>query len=160
MYPAYAHIAAFMAEYFPTFSEYGQDPATVDVMHDFFVPDLQFFGYMGSSTGPLTFSNRDAFLAYDVSHPWAYERLTPLDMTIDERRKMVFAIIAFEFVERASERVLVKSLGAAQYHLTLDEKSTIKIKRILYFPQRQPPGALSGGDVLGRPPAGWGEREG
>ena len=84
-------------------------------MNDFFAPDLVFTGHMGFPTGPFTYPDRDTFLSYDISHPWAYERLTPLD-------------------------------------LALDENQTIKVKKVPYFPERMPPGVLTGGDVLGRPP--------
>jgi hypothetical protein len=68
-------MARFMEEYLPAFSGYGQ-PATANMMHDYFAPDVEFIGYVGLS-GPQTFRSRDAFLQFDVAHPSSYERLTP-----------------------------------------------------------------------------------
>jgi hypothetical protein len=121
-------------------------------MNDYFAPDLVFTGYMGFPEGLLVYPDREAFLQFDASHPWAFERLTPLDMTVDERRKVVFVIIKFEFVERKSGKVLVEDLGVTQYHLALDDEGTMKIKKLIFFPQRLAPGALTGSDVFGSPP--------
>lgn len=148
----YDNMVKFMEEYFPVYSEYGQDADTVHRMNDYFAPDLVFTGYMGFPEGLLVYPNRDAFLQFDVSHPWAYERLTPEDITVDERRKIVFVIIKFEFVDRGTGEVLVEDRGVTQYHLTADENDTIKIKNLIFFPQRLPPGVPTGSDVFGRDP--------
>ncbi len=132
----YDTMVKFMDEYFPVFSNLGQDAATVHRMNEFFAPDLLFTGYMGFPEGLLVYPDRQAFLDFDISHPWAFERLTPLDLTVDERRGIVFALIRFEFVDRKTGQVLVEELGTAQYHLALDENDTIKIEKLLFFPQR------------------------
>ncbi len=69
-------------------------------------------------------------------------------MTIDERRKTVFAIIKFEFIDRKTGEVLVVERGATQYQLVLDENGSIKIKSFVFFPQRVAPGTLTGADVF------------
>ena len=63
-------------EYFPAYSDFGQDPATVQRMNDYYTPDFVFTGYLGFPE-PWSIPSRDAFLAFDVSHPSSYERLTP-----------------------------------------------------------------------------------
>jgi hypothetical protein len=148
----YDNILEFMEEYFPVFSNLGQDPATVHRMEEFFAPDLVFTGWMGFPEGQLVYPDRQAFLDFDVSHPWAFERLTPLDMTIDERRGTVFAMIRFEFVDRETGKVLVEELGNALYHLALDQDGAIKIKKLLFFPQRLAPGVRPGSDVFNTVP--------
>ena len=143
----YDDIHRFMEEYFPTYSEYGQDPATAHRMHEFYTPDFVFTGYVGLAE-PTIFAGRDAFLAFDVSHPPSYERLTPEDMTIDERRKTVCVVIKFEFINGDTGQVEVVERGMSQYQLVLDEKGAIKIKSLLFFPQRLAPGTLSGTEVF------------
>ncbi len=143
----YDEILEFMREYFPTYSEYGQDAATAERMHDFYAPDLVFTAHVGRPE-PSVFPSREAFLAFDISHPSSYERLTPLHMSIDERQKTVFALIRFEFVERATGRVLVEELGTALYQLADDARGGIEIKTCTFFPQRLPPGSLTGADVF------------
>lgn len=151
----YEQMAAFMEEYFPTYSEYGQDAATAERMNAFYTPDFIFTGHLGFPE-PVVYPSREAFLAFDVSHPSSYERLTPVDMTIDERRQTVFAVIKFEFIDRPTGRVLVEELGATQYQLVLDEEGNIKVKSFIFFPQRAVPGALTGTDVFHREDAGSG----
>lgn len=143
----YEDILEFMQEYFPVYSEYGQDAATAHRMNDFYAPDFVFTGYVGYAE-PVVYPSRDAFLAFDVSHPSSYERLTPESMTIDERGKTVFAIIKFEFIDRETGDVLVEERGATQYQLMLDENGGIKIESFVFFPQRIAPGTLSGADVF------------
>ncbi len=148
----YDNMIKFMEEYFPVYSEYGQDESTVHQMNDFFAPDLVFMGHMGFPEGPLVYPDRKAFLQFDVSHPWAFERLIPEDMTVDERRGIVFVIIRFEFVDRKKGQVLVEDRGVTQYHLALDDNDTIKIKKLIFFPQRLTPGAMTGSDVFDKDP--------
>lgn len=143
----YDDMLAFMQEYFPAYSDNGQDAATVERMHDFYAPDLVFTAYAGRPE-PAVFASRDAFLAFDVSHPSSYERLTPLHLSIDERQKTVFAMIRFEFIDRAAGRVLTEELGTAHYQLVEDEAGGIKIKSCVFFAQRLEPGALTGADIF------------
>lgn len=143
----YDEIERFMTEYFPAYSDYGQDPATAHRMHDYYAPDFVFTGYVGFAE-PTVYAGRDAFLDFDVSHPPSFERLTSEDMTIDERRKTVCVVIKFEFINGDTGHVEVVERGMSHYQLVLDEKGAIKIKSLLFFPQRLAPGALSGTEVF------------
>ena len=145
----YDAMVEFMEEYFPVYSEYGQEPATADRMHDYYAPDFVFIGYVGFPE-PVVYPSAEAFVRFDLSHPSSYERLTAEDITVDERRNVVFAIIKFEFVDRKTGEVLAEERGVSQYHLALDENGTIKIKKLLFFPQRVAPGRLSGAEVFMR----------
>jgi hypothetical protein len=145
----YDNMLKFMEEYLPVFSDFGQDPATVHRMNDYYAPDMEFVGYVGFPE-PLSFAGRDDFLAFDVAHPSSYERLTPLELSVDEKRKVVVAVLKFEFIDRKTGDVLVEERGVTQYHLGLDENGTIKIKKLLFFPQRLAPDTLSGADIFFR----------
>jgi hypothetical protein len=136
-----------MERYFPAYSDYGQDPATARQMCDYYAPELMFTGYVGSME-PTVFRDRASFLEFDVSHPASYERLTPEEMAVDERREQVFAIIRFEFIDRKTGAVLAEERGATLYQLMLDERGAIKIKHLVFFPQRLPPGVLSGAEIF------------
>lgn len=146
----YDNIVKWMKEYFSVFSEYGQDPATFQRMNDYFTPDFEFVGYVGAPQGPKVMPSRDDFLQFDISHPSSYERLTPEDFTVDERRKVVVVIIKFEAVERATGKVLAQERGISHYQFVTDENNTIKIKRLLFFPERVPPGTLTVADIFAR----------
>jgi hypothetical protein len=143
----YDSMVAFMRDYFPAYSDLGQSPATVHRMHDYYTPDLVFIGYVGLPE-PKVYPDRAAFLEFDLSHPSSYERLTVEDMTVDERRGTVFAIIKFEFVDTSTGAVLAEERGATKYQLVLDQDGTIKISSFVFFAQRLPQGALSGTEIF------------
>ena len=145
----YDEIVAFMAEYFPVYSELGQVPATADRMYEYYAPDFVFTGHVGLPE-PVIYPSAEDFVRFDLSHPSSYERLTPEDIAVDERRGVVWALIKFEFIDRETGRVLVQERGVSQYQLALDEDGAIKIKKLLFLPQRLPPGTLSGADIFRR----------
>ena len=144
----YDNIVKWMKDYFKTYSTYGQDPKTAHRMHDYFAPDLEFIPYIASLRGPVT--SRDDFLHNTTSHPSSYEKLTPEDIAVDERRRVVVALLRREIIDTKTEEVLVKKSSIAHYQLVLDENNTIKIKKIRFFWQDLPPGALEVVDVFGR----------
>lgn len=144
----YDNIVKWMKEYLRVYSEYGQDPATVHRMHDYYAPDLEFITYFGAPS--ITTTSRDDFLRHAVSHPSSYERLTPEDITVDERRKVVVVIIKFEAIDRKTGEVLVQERGISHYQLVLDENNAIKIKKVRFFREDLPPGTLRVSDVFRR----------
>ena len=144
----YDNIVNWMKDYFKVYSTYGQDPKTAQRMNDYFTPDLEFIPYIAALRGPVT--SRDDFLRNTTSHPSSYEKLTPEDIAVDERRKVVVALLRLEIIDRKTEEVLVKKSSIAHYQLVLDENNTIKIKKIRFFWQDLPPGALEVVDVFGR----------
>lgn len=146
----YDYIVKWIQDYFSVYSEYGQDPATVHRMKDYYAPDFEFVGYIGAPEGPLIMKSCDEFLRFDISHPSSYERLTPEDIAVDMRRKVVVVVIKFEAIERKTGEVLVTERGISHYQLVLDENHTIKIKRLLFFPMHLPAGTLRVSDIFAR----------
>jgi len=144
----YDDIVKWMKDYFNVYSNYGQDPKTAHRMNDYFLPDLEFMPYIASLRGPVT--SRDDFLRNTTSHPSSYEKLTPEDIAVDERRKVVVALLRLEIIDRKTGEVLVKKSSIAHYQLVLDENKTIKIKKIHFFWQDLPPGTLEVVDVFGK----------
>jgi hypothetical protein len=144
----YDNIVKWMKEYYNVYITYGQDPKTAHRMNDYFMPDLEFIPYISSLQGPVT--SRDEFLLNTTSHPSSYEALTPEDIAVDERRKVVVALLRLEIIDRKTGEVLVKKSSIAHYQLVLDENNTIKIKRIQFFWQDLLPGTLEVIDVFNR----------
>jgi hypothetical protein len=141
MEPTYDVIANWMNEYFKVYSAYGQDPRTAQRMNDYFAPDLRFIPYMAALGGPKGgFFSREEFLSKAISHPSWYEKLTPEDITVDERRKVAAVQFGMEVINRKTGEVAVKKSAMAHYELVLDENSTIKIKTIQFFWEVLPPG--------------------
>jgi hypothetical protein len=130
-----------MKKYFKDYSTYGQDPKTAHRMNDYFAPDLRFIPYIAALGGPEGgFTSRDEFLRTAKSHSSWYEKLTPEDITVDERRKVAAVQFGMEVINRKTGEVAVKKSAMAHYELVLDENSTIKIKTIRFFWEVLPPG--------------------
>ncbi len=137
----YDDIVKWMTEYFKVYSTYGQDAATADRMKDYFAPDLRFIPYIAGIGGPEGgFFSRDEFIHTAKSHSAWYEKLTPINLTVDERKKAVVALFGMEVIDRKTGEVAVKKSAIAHYELVLDEDNTIKIKTIRFFWEVLPPG--------------------
>lgn len=147
----YENILDFMTEYFKVYSTYGQKADTAQRMNDFFAPDLRFIPYIAALGGPEGgFKSRDEFLHTAISHTAWYEKLTPEDITIDERRNVVVVLFGMEVFDVKKEEVVVKKSAIARYQLVLDENSTIKIKTIKFFWETLPPDVPEFYDLFGR----------
>jgi len=137
----YDDILKWMKEYFEVYSTYGQDSKTADRMNDYFAPDLRFIPYIAAIGGPEGgFFSRDEFLNTAKSHSSWYEKLTPVDITVDEKRKVAAVIFGMEIINRKTGEVVVKKSAIAHYELVLDEDNTIKIKTIRFFWEVLPAG--------------------
>lgn len=143
----YDTIVKYMKDYFETFNTYGQDPKTVHRLDDYYAPDLEFTPYVagiGHSTG------RDEFFRILLSHPSGYEKLTPEEIVVDERRRIAVVLIKAEISDSRTREVLVTKRYFVLYPLVLDENNTIKIKKIQLFWEVLPPRALEISDVFVR----------
>ena len=143
----YDNMVKYMKDYFETFNKYGQDPKTIHRLDDFYAPDVEFTPYfagIGHSTG------RDDFYQILLSHPSGYEKLTPEEIVIDEKRRIAVVLIKAEISDSKTGEVLVTKRYFVLYPLVLDENNTIKIKKIQLFWEVLPPGALEISDVFAR----------
>jgi len=143
----YGSIASYMKEYFEEFNTFGQNPATIHRMDKYFAPDFEFIPYVATIPKVV---GRDAWYKVLLSHPSGYEKLTPEDMVIDDRRKVAVVLIKAEIIDPATREVLVTKRYFAHYPLVLDENNTIKIKRLQFFWEVLPPGAMEIDDVFDR----------
>ena len=143
----YDDIVRYMNDYFETFNKYGQHPDTIHRMDDYYAPDFKFIPYVatiGATTG------REEFYKVLLSHPSGYEKLTPLDIVFDERRRVVVVLIKAEISDSKTGEVLVTKHYFAHYPLVLDENNTVKMKELQLFWEVLPPGAMEIDDVFDR----------
>jgi len=138
-----------MKDYVKAYNAYAQDPKTTHRMHDYYAPDFEIIHYF---MGANKISGRDKFLHLMSSHPSSYETLTPEDIVVDERRKVSAMLLKTEVVDKKLGKVVVVERYLVHYQLVLDENSTIKIKKILFFREVLPPGALDTSDVFKKDP--------
>ncbi len=143
----YDTIVKYMKDYFETFNTYGQDPKTINRLDEYYAPDIEFIPYVagvGHSTG------RDEFYRILLSHPSGYEKLTPEEIVVDERRRIAVVLIKAEISDSQTGEVLVTKRYFVLYPLVLDENNKIKMKKIQLFWEVLPPGAMEIDDVFAR----------
>jgi hypothetical protein len=143
----YDAILKFMKGYFETFNKYGQDPKNFHRMDDFFAPDVEFSPYVA---GIIHTKGRDNFYPVLLSHPSGYEKLTPEEIIVDERQGAAVVLIKAEISDSKTKEVLVTKRYFVLYPLALDEKKTIKIKKVRLFWEVLPPGTMEISDVFAR----------
>jgi hypothetical protein len=125
----YDDIVAFMERYFKDYSLYGQDPKTQHLMEEYWAPDLEFIPYL---KGQEPILGREQFYKVNT-HPPIQETLTRGQMVVDERRKVVAALVKTELKHKASGEVRLDAWFNCIYELKVDENNTLKIAKMLFF---------------------------
>lgn len=148
---SYDSIQEFFKNYFETFNKYGQSRETIHRMDEYFHPDLEFIPYV-ADVAPA--HGREAFCDVLVSHPSGYEKLTPLDVIYDEKKRVAVVLILAEISDSKTGELLVKKHYFVRYPLVLDENNTIKIKELKLFWELLPAGSMEINDVFARD---WGK---
>ena len=143
----YDAILDYMNKYFETFNAYGQNPETIHKMDDYFAPDFEFHPYVAFIKPVI---GREEWYRVLLSHPSGFEKLTPKDIVIDERRKIVDVLIEAEISDTGTGEVLVTKHYFAHYPLVLDENNTIKIKELRFFWEILPEGTMDIEEVFAR----------
>jgi hypothetical protein len=137
----YDTILKWMKEYFEVYSTYGQDAKTARRMEAYFAPDMRFIPFIAALGGPQGgFKGRDEFIAKAGAHPSWYEKLTPEEIIVDEKRMAVVVLFNINVINRKTGKTAVKKQAMSHYELALDEKNTLKIKTIRFFWEILPPG--------------------
>jgi hypothetical protein len=143
----YDNVVKYVKDYFKTFNTYGHDASTIHRLDDYFAPDLEFSPYVA---GVGHISGREEFYHVLLSHPSGLEQLTPEDIVFDEKQKAVVVLIKAVISDSKTGEVLVTKRYFVLYPLVLDEKNTIKIKKIRLFWEVLPRGAMEIDDVFDR----------
>ena len=130
----YEDIVKFMDEYFRDFSLYGQDPKTQQRMNEYFAPDLEFIPYL---QGDPKITDREQFYQLNI-HPPIQETLKTWHLVVDDRQKIVTAMVNTELKHKKTGEVKVDAWFNCVYHLKLDENNTIKIAKMHFFFEIKP----------------------
>lgn len=141
-----AQIAAWVDEYFAAFNRYGQDPAEIHRMDEYFSKDFVFNPFV-AHVGKV--SGREDWYRVLLSHPSGVETLTPEDVVIDEERQTFVAQIRAELTDRDTRALLLTKRYMARYPL-IEEEGRFKIRRLDFFWEVLPAGALEIDDIFER----------
>lgn len=126
----YNKILRFFEDYVATYSEYGQDAETINMMDKYYASDLSFPEDM--------VSDRDQWYKRCLNHPDVLDKLTIERCIIDDRKNEVSAILKTEAIERATGNVLMELRMSALYKLLIDENWDIKIIEVMIFLENNP----------------------
>ena len=126
----YDEIAHFMTEYFPTYSEQGQNAQTQHVMDSFYAPDIIF------DDGVIT--SRKQWYEACLSHPAIQDKITLQHLFVDEKQQEAGALVKTQAIDRATGSVLVEIKMNVLYSLQKDSENKIKINRIQVFTESSP----------------------
>jgi hypothetical protein len=137
----YSDISTWMREYWNAYNEYAQNNATVSRMCDYFAPDLEFIPYTAQIAHMHTMKRED-FFSILTGHPRGFERFTPEDIAIDERRGVVVSLLKAEIHDSKTATLLLTKRYLVHYKLVTDEDGKLKIKTILFFWEELLPGSL------------------
>jgi len=143
----YEYLQDWIEEYFAAFNAYGQSPDTVHRMDEYFAPDFEFRPYVATIT-PV--KGREEWYKVIASHPSGYEKLTPEDIVIDERRMIFAARIQAQILDGKTRELLVEKRYFANYLLELDKDGKLKVKKLEFFWEVLPAGAMEIDDVFFR----------
>ena len=144
---SYDAVVKYMKDYFEVFNTYGQNPETIHRLDDYYAPDVEFTPYVA---GIGHCNSREEFYRVLFSHPSGYEKLTPEEIVVDERRMMAVVLIKAEISDSKTKEILVTKRYFVLYPLEPDEDNTLKIKKIQLFWEVLPPGATEIDDVFAR----------
>ena len=90
----YDGIVKWMEDYFKAYNAYAQNPETVNKMSEYFTPDVHFIPYVAEFGGPeRAVTSRDDFFRMFTGHPAVYEKFEPEDIMVDEKKKIVVALL-------------------------------------------------------------------
>ena len=105
---------------------------TVPNLEKYFTPDLEFIMYTGPASSSTTPRSHDTLLMSFV-HPGLHETLIPRYYVVDVKQMIVVVQFEIRFSDKPSGQTWPPIQASAHYHLVLDEKKDLRIKKIHYW---------------------------
>ncbi len=110
---------------------------TVPNLKKYFTPDFELMMYTAPSQPPRKPMTRDALLMSFV-HPGLQEDIVPSHYAIDLKRMIVAVQFEIRFSDKPSGKKWDPIQASAHYHLAVDEKRKLRIRRIYYWTETLP----------------------
>ncbi len=105
---------------------------TVPNLKKYFTPDLEFIMYTTPVSSSTTSRSRDVLLMSFV-HPGLHETLIPRYYVVDVKQMIVVVQFEIRFSDKPSRQTWPPIQASAHYHLVLDEKKDLRIRKIHYW---------------------------
>jgi hypothetical protein len=105
---------------------------TVPNLGKYFTADLEFIMYTAPLWSSTTGRSRDMLLMSFV-HPGLHETLIPQYYIVDVKQMIVAVQFEIRFSDKPSGQTWPPIQASAHYHLVLDEKKELRIRKIHYW---------------------------
>ncbi len=126
----YNRILRFFEDYVATYSEYGQDAETINMMDMYYASDLSFPEDM--------VIGREQWYKRCLNHPDVLDKLAIERCIVDDRKNEISAVLKTEAVERLTGKLLMELRMSALYKLRIDDKQNIRITEVRIFLESNP----------------------
>ena len=126
----YNRILRFFEDYVATYSEYGQDAETINMMDMYYASDLSFPEDM--------VIGREQWYKRCLNHPDVLDKLAIERCIIDDRKNEISAILRTEAIDRGTGKLLMELRMSALYKLRIDDKQNIRITEGRIFLESNP----------------------
>ena len=126
----YNRILRFFEDYVATYSEYGQDAETINMMDMYYASDLSFPEDM--------VIGREQWYKKCLNHPDVLDKLAIERCIIDDRKNEISAILRTEAIDRGTGKLLMELRMSALYKLRIDDKQNIRITEVRIFLESNP----------------------
>ena len=126
----YNRILRFFEDYVATYSEYGQDAETINMMDMYYASDLSFPEDM--------VIGREQWYKRCLNHPDVLDKLAIERCIIDDRKNEISAILRTEAIDRGTGKLLMELRMSALYKLRIDDKQNIRITEVRIFLESNP----------------------
>ena len=126
----YSKILRFFEEYIETYSEYGQNTDTINMMDKYYDSNLSF-------PEDMVFG-REQWYKRCLNHPDILDKLTIEHCIIDDRKNEVSAILKTEAIDRGTGKILMELRMSALYKLRIDDNQNISIAEVKIFLESNP----------------------
>jgi len=130
----YENMLTFMRQYCEDYSQWCNDPESISKLEQYWASDFVAKAYMHLEGKPYPFvQNLNQFKDFILKgHIDIKEKLIPLEILIDERKDKAIMLLRIQKIVKKSGEVFDFD-AMALYQLAIDEKNTIKIKRLEIF---------------------------
>jgi hypothetical protein len=136
MNPTYETISKWFDVYFEDVRKNQGYLKTVPNLKKYFTADFELMMYTAPASTPRPMS-RDALLMSFV-HPGLQEDITPRYYIVDMKQMIIAVQFEINFSDKPSGRKWPPIQASANYHLLLDDKNDLKIRKIQYWTETLP----------------------
>jgi hypothetical protein len=137
----YENLKEWFDAYFEDVNKNQGPIEVVSNLRKYFTEDFEFWMYTAPSFVKVPLSREGLLLL--LVHPNLHEKFTLQYYVIDVKQMMVVVQFEVRFTDQTSGQTWPPKQASAHYHLVLDEKKGLMIKKIQYWTQSHAPEVMA-----------------